>query len=90
MPSLKIVRFFVGVYSVALMQHYCDHTPNDVEGHAEPRPYRSLTLYSEIETFWIEIIHRQNITTNWDQTGTNLKMLYPQNALVLVLVLVHL
>jgi len=60
------------------------------EGHAEPRPYQSLTLYSEIETFWIQIIHRQNITINWDQTDTNLKMLYPQNALVLVLVLVHL
>ena len=53
MPNLKIVRFLLGVYSIALMQHYCDHTPNDVEGHAEPRPYRSLTLYGETETFWI-------------------------------------
>ena len=40
MPSLKTVRFLLGVYSVVLMQHY--------KGHEVPRPYR---LCSKTETF---------------------------------------
>jgi hypothetical protein len=62
-----------------------------------PKSYKSLTLCSETEILWIQIIARQNGKHHnqiWDQSGTDLEDdAHPQNTQVakhrVVSVLVH-